>query len=261
MLVVLAEAGFLGLVLTAVLGVWLGVRAVRPLQAALALQRRFVTDASHELRTPLTLLSTRAQMLRRKLKQPAIDETAVTREADSVVADAGHLAAILDDLLLAADLRVTTEGSVDVVALVTAVLDAARPGAAEVGVAVELDAPARATVRGTEAGLRRAVTAVVDNAVRHAARRVGVTVHATRSDVVVDIADDGPGIDAAVLPRVFERFATSGTQRHDRTRRYGIGLALVSELISRHSGTVTAANPPHGGALFRIILPSAPTRG
>jgi signal transduction histidine kinase len=261
MLVVLAEAGFLGLVLTAVLGVWLGVRAVRPLQAALSLQRRFVADASHELRTPLTLLSTRAQMLRRKLKQPAIDETAVTREADSVVADAGHLAAILDDLLLAADLRVTTEGSVDVVALVTAVLDAARPGAAEIGVAVELDAPARATVRGTEAGLRRAVTAVVDNAVRHAARRVGVTVNATRSDVVVDIADDGPGIDAAVLPRVFERFATSGTHRHDRTRRYGIGLALVSELISRHSGTVTAANPPDGGALFRIILPSAPTRG
>ena len=261
MLVVLAEAGFLGLVLTAVLGVWLGVRAVRPLQAALALQRRFVTDASHELRTPLTLLSTRAQMLRRKLKQPAIDEAAVTREADSVVADAGHLAEILDDLLLVADLRATTEGSVDVVALVTAVLDAARPGATELGVAVELHAPARATVRGAEAGLRRAVTAVVDNAVRHAARRVGVTVNATRSDVVVDIVDDGPGIDAAVLPRVFERFATSGTHRQDRTRQYGIGLALVSEVISRHSGTVTAANPPDGGALFRIILPSAPTRG
>lgn len=261
MLVVLAEAGFLGLVLTAVLGVWLGVRAVRPLQAALALQRRFVTDASHELRTPLTLLSTRAQMLRRKLKQPAIDEAAVTREADSVVADAGHLAEILDDLLLVADLRAPTAGSVDMVALVTAVLDAARPGAAEMGVAVELDAPAHATVRGTEAGLRRAVTAVVDNAVRHAAHRVGATVTATPTLVAVEIADDGPGIDAAVLPRVFERFATTGTHRQDRTRRYGIGLALVSEVITRHSGTVTAINPPDGGAVFRIILPSAPTTG
>ena len=49
--------------------------------------------------------------------------------------------------------------------------------------------------------------------------------------------------------------------RQDRTRQYGIGLALVSEVISRHSGTVTAANPPEGGAVFRIILPSAPTRG
>ena len=257
----LAEAGFLGLVLTAVLGVWLGVRAVRPLQAALALQRRFVTDASHELRTPLTLLSTRAQMLRRKLVQPAVDEAAVTREVDSVVADARHLAEILDDLLLVADLRAPIDADVDMVELVTAVLDAARPGAAELGVAVQLDVPAHATVRGTEAGLRRAVTAVVDNAVRHAARRVGATVTATPTLVAVEIADDGPGIDAAVLPRVFERFATSGTHRQDRTRRYGIGLALVSEVITRHSGTVTAVNPPDGGAVFRIILPSAPTTG
>ena len=258
---VLAEAGFLGLVLTAVLGVWLGVRAVRPLQAALALQRRFVTDASHELRTPLTLLSTRAQMLRRKLVQPAVDEAAVTREADSVVADARHLAEILDDLLLVADLRAPIDADIDMVELVTAVLDAARPGAAELGVAVQLDVPAHATVRGTEAGLRRAVTAVVDNAVRHAAHRVGATVTATPTLVAVEIADDGPGIDAAVLPRVFERFATSGAHRQDRTRQFGIGLALVSEVITRHCGTVTAVNPPDGGAVFRITLPSAPTTG
>ena len=129
------------------------------------------------------------------------------------------------------------------------------------GIAVEATMPAHATVRGTEAGLRRAVTAVVDNAVRHAARRVGATITATPTLVVVEIADDGPGIDAAVLPRVFERFATSGAHRQDRTRQYGIGLALVSEVITRHSGTVTADNPPDGGAVFRIALPSAPTTG
>lgn len=256
---VLAEAGFLGLVLTALLGVWLGARAVRPLQAALVLQRRFVTDASHELRTPLTLLSTRAQMLRRKLRQPPVDEAEVTREADSVVADAGHLAEILDDLLLVTDLRAPVDADVDVVALVTAVLEAARPEAAELGVAVELASPPRATVRGTEAGLRRALTAVVDNAVRHAAHRVGATITTTSSRVVVEIADDGPGVDAAVLPRVFERFATTGAGGPGRTRRYGIGLALVADVVTRHGGTVTAANPPDGGALFRIVLPSAPS--
>ena len=259
MLRALAAAGLIGLVLTTVLGGWLGVRAVRPLQTALALQRRFVTDASHELRTPLTLLSTRAQMLRRKLKQPAVDETAVAREVDSVVADAGHLAAILDDLLLVADLRAPADTDVDMGELVTAVLDAARTGAAALGIAIDLHLPAHATVRGTEAGLRRAVTAVVDNAVRHSTRQIAVTVTATPSHVVVEIADDGPGIDEAVLPRVFERFATAGPQRHDRTRQYGIGLALVDDIITRHSGTVTAANPPAGGAVFRIVLPSAPT--
>jgi two-component system OmpR family sensor kinase len=255
---VLAEAGLIGLVLTSALGVWMGARAVRPLQAALVLQRRFVTDASHELRTPLTLLSTRAQMLRRKLRQPAVDEDALVREADSVIADAGHLGEILDDLLLVADLRAPVDADIDMVALVAAVLDAARSGAAELGVAVELDAPARATVRGTEAGLRRAVTAVVDNAVRYAVHRVAATISTTSSQVVVEIADDGRGIDAAVLPRVFERFATTGPPRQDRARQYGIGLALVGDVITRHGGAVTAVNPPGGGAAFRIVLPSAP---
>ena len=231
-------------------------------QAALALQRRFVTDASHELRTPLTLLSTRAQMLRRKLVQPAVDEAAVTREVDSVVADARHLAEILDDLLLVADLRAPIDADVDMVELVAAVLDAARPGAAELGVTV---AARRARARDRPRHGGRAPPG------RHRRRRQrgpprrapGRVPRSPRTPtlVAVEIADDGPGIDAAVLPRVFQRFATSGTRRQDRTRRYGIGLALVSEVITRHSGTVTAVNPPDGGAAFRIILPSAPTTG
>ncbi len=253
----LAEAGLVGLVLTAIVGVWLGNRAVRPLRAALALQRRFVTDAGHELRTPLTLLSTRAQMLRRRLGRPDTDDAGVAREVDAVVADAGRLAAILDDLLLIADLRAPIDADVDVVAVVASVIDAARSAAAEAGITVDLDAPAQATVHGAEAGLRRAVTAVVDNAVRHASAHVAVTVVAGPTRVVVEVADDGPGIEAAVLPRVFERFATTGGERDDRARRYGIGLALVADVVARHGGTVTAANPPGGGAAFRIVLPRA----
>ena len=60
-----------------------------------------------------------------------------------------------------------------------------------------------------------------------------------------------PGIDAAVLPRVFERFATTGGPR-----RYGLGLALVSDVLARHGGSVTAHNRPAGGAVFRLILPA-----
>jgi signal transduction histidine kinase len=257
MLRALATAGLIGLIPTAVVGVWLGNRAVRPLQAALALQRRFVTDAGHELRTPLTLLSTRVQMLRRKLERPDTSEIALASEVDSVVADAGHLAAILDDLLLVADLRAPTDTAVDVVDLVTAVLDAARTGATDVGVTIELDAPEHATVSGAQAGLRRAITALVDNAVRHAATRVDATITATPTRIAVEIADDGPGIDTAVLPRVFARFASTGADRPDRTRHYGIGLALVADVVARHGGTVTAANPPEGGAVFRIVLPQA----
>ena len=71
LLAVLLAAGGVGLLLAAVAGTWLGHRAVRPLSAALAQQRRFVADAGHELRTPVTLLNTRAQLLRRRMRARA----------------------------------------------------------------------------------------------------------------------------------------------------------------------------------------------
>ncbi|HEY0816451.1 MAG TPA: HAMP domain-containing sensor histidine kinase [Pseudonocardia sp.] len=252
----LCGAGLVGLVLTAAVGVGLGRRAVRPLQTALAVQRRFVADAGHELRTPLTLLSTRAQMLRRKLPRHAAAEKALTSDVDAVVADAQRLAAILDDLLLAADPRSSADDEVvDLAEIVTSVVEAARLGASAADITVAATATAPAPVRGSAAGLHRAVTAVVDNAVRHAATRVTASACTVGRRVVVEIADDGPGIDAAMLPRVFERFATTGAERPGVTRRYGIGLALVSDVVARHGGTVDARNQPDGGALFALSLP------
>jgi two-component system OmpR family sensor kinase len=252
----LCGAGLVGLALTAAIGVGLGRRAVRPLETALAVQRRFVADAGHELRTPLTLLSTRAQMLRRKLhRQPAVAK-ALASEVDAVVADARRLAAILDDLLLAADPRSTIDDEVvDLVDIAASAVDAAGFVGADAGVAVALTAASPTPVRGSVAGLHRAVTAVVDNAVRHAATRVTVSVSTVGRRAVVEIADDGPGIDAAMLPRVFERFATADAGRPGVTRRYGIGLALVGDVIARHGGTVEARNQPGGGAVFTLGLP------
>jgi two-component system, OmpR family, sensor kinase len=251
----LCGAGLVGLVLTAAVGVGLGRRAVRPLQTALAVQRRFVADAGHELRTPLTLLSTRAQMLRRKVPRHDTAEKTLAPDVDAVVADARRLAAILDDLLLAADPRSATDEVVDLTEVVASAVGAAQLGATGVGVTVVLTPASPAPVRGSEAGLHRAVTAVVDNAVRHAATRVTVSVSTIGRRTVVEIVDDGPGIDAAVLPRVFERFATAGAGRPGVTRRYGIGLALVGDVIARHGGTVDARNQPDGGAVFTLSLP------
>ena len=258
----LCVAGLVGLVLTAAVGVGLGRRAVRPLQTALVVQRRFVADAGHELRTPLTLLSTRAQMLRRKLPRDGTAEEEVLAPAvDAVIADARRLAAILDDLLLATDPRSSTNDAVvDLAEVAASVVDAARLGATGAGVTVALTSTAPTPVLGSEAGLHRAVTAVVDNAVRHAASLVTVSVSTVGRRALVEIADNGPGIDAAVLPRLFERFATTRTERAGATRRYGIGLALVSDVVARHGGTVDARNRSKGGAVFTLSLPGVPKR-
>jgi signal transduction histidine kinase len=256
-------SGGLGLALAAAVGAWFGRRAAAPVAAALAMQRRFVSDASHELRTPLTHLSIRVQLLRRHLRR-GVPPAQVTAEMDGVVEDADHLAVILDDLLLAADTRPehATE-PVDIVVLAALVIAASTPSAAERGISItgrpEL---ASAIVNGSKGGLRRALTALVDNAIQHATSGVTVAIRRTGGTVDVEVADDGPGIDPSMLPHLFERFASARKDavesgKDTRRRHYGIGLALVSEIASRHQGSVTARNREQGGASMRLRLPAA----
>jgi signal transduction histidine kinase len=115
-------------------------------------------------------------------------------------------------------------------------------------------------VRGTRGGVRRALTSLLDNAVRHAGSAVTVTVRRQGPDAVIEVTDDGPGIGQAILPHLFERFASragnGGQPARDQRRRYGIGLALVSEIATRHGGRVAAVNRPDGGATLRLTLPA-----
>lgn len=270
-------SGALGLVLAALSGAFLASRAMKPLAASLALQRRFVADASHELRTPLTLLSTRAQLVQRGLRRHR-DPAALAADVDGLVTDADHLAMILEDLLVAADPRGDGSGeTVDLCALADQVAAACGPLAAQSDVVVDIDLPeADVLVHGAPVALRRALTALVDNAIRHASSVVLVSVRARGSRAVVQVADDGPGIDAEILPRLFERFESSageesGADEHadGGRRRYGLGLALVSEVAARHGGEVSAHNGsavggPHAGAAgaegatLELWLPGAP---
>jgi two-component system, OmpR family, sensor kinase len=254
----LLVGGVVGLAVAAAAGSWLGRRAVRPLESALALQRRFVADASHELRTPLTLLSTRAQLLRRHVGRDAGPER-VRADVDGLVADTERLTAILDDLLLAADPRsAAADERVDMAACAGEVVAAAGPAAESTHIAISLVGDTGAAVSGSPAGLRRAITALVDNALRHATDRVTVTVVGADATVVVEVSDDGPGIAPELLPHVFERFASAGDGPGIGTRRYGLGLALVREIVTRHGGSVSAVDALGRGATVRLELPRAP---
>jgi two-component system OmpR family sensor kinase len=248
--------GAAGLLLAAALSVWLARRAVTPLAQALALQRRFVADAGHELRTPLTLLSTRAQLIRRSLGHDRAP-SALASDVDGLVRDARQLSAILDDLLMVADPRSPVTGPVALTTLVRDATEAARPAAQSAGIDLRLstmDPPV--TVRGSEAGLRRAVTALLDNAIRHAGSEVTVVVAEHRGSATVEITDDGPGIDPSLLPTLFDRFAGATTENPRGPRRHGLGLALVSEIAARHGGTIDVQPVAGGGARFRLTLPA-----
>jgi two-component system, OmpR family, sensor kinase len=249
-LLIIGSAGF---VLAALTGAWMARRAVLPLVGALALQRRFVADAGHELRTPLTLLSTRAQLLRRRLRGEPVES-----DVDGLVDDAGQLAAILEDLLLAADPREEVPRQpVELGALVRQAVAAATPAAREHNVRlVVAGAEEPIWVAGYEAALRRTVNALLDNGIRHAADTLRVVLASSGRQVRMDVIDDGPGIDAAVLPTLFTRFAKAPADAAPaERRRYGLGLSLVSEIAARHGGSVSAQNGETGGAVLSFSLP------
>ncbi|MGO4595007.1 sensor histidine kinase [Leifsonia sp. 2TAF2] len=256
----LVISGLIATIAAAGIGLVLARRSIRPLADALALQRRFVADAGHELRTPLTLLSTRAQLLRRHVVSApgGASDDEVRSGLDEIVDDSRALTEIVQDLLTAADPRQTAESEgVDLGALAATVARSAEGRAADRGLSIAVEAQPDALVTGTPVSLRRMIVALVDNALDHAASEVRLTVSASQDRVVLSVHDDGPGFSAGVADGAFERFATARAAQpgDDRARHYGLGLALVAEVVSRHHGTVEATNPSGGGAAVTVRLP------
>jgi two-component system OmpR family sensor kinase len=119
-------------------------------------------------------------------------------------------------------------------------------------------------VQGVPTALRRVVDALVDNAISYSppGGQVAVCVRLAGNDVVLEVADQGAGLDQPVAGRLFERFA-HGPQQQGRRARFGIGLALVREVVSAHGGQVEAGPAgPGRGATFTVRLPrsQAPTQ-
>jgi signal transduction histidine kinase len=250
-------AGVVGVSLAALAASWLARRAVAPMAETIALQRRFVADASHELRTPLTLLSTRVQLLARRLRP---DNDDLRPDLEGVLADAQSLTDILEELLLAVDARQMQDRQrFDLSGVAEETVASARAEAQSRGVALELDASDPVMVTAAAPAVRRAVLALVDNALDHAASRVHVGVAREGRKAVVRVEDDGQGIAPEVLPRVFDRFSSSreAVSGSSGRRHYGLGLALVADIARAHGGRVSARNRGvDHGAVMTLELPA-----
>lgn len=252
-----AMAGLLAAVLT---GVVVGRRAVAPLAEALTRQRRFVADASHELRTPIAQVHTRAQLIARRARH---GNTATNLDdLDRLIGTTRRLGEIVDDLLLSARLAATPadrepDPPVDLTSLIGAAVAAETERAAERRVTLALAVPGDPLpVPGVESALRRVVGELLANALAHtpAGGRIDVTLRAADTVAEFVVADTGKGFDQADARRIFDRFhrgAGSGD------RRFGLGLALLQEVVTSHHGTIEAEGRPGRGARFTVRLPMA----
>ena len=251
-------------VLAAAASVWMARRAMRPLAASLALQRRFVADASHELRTPLTLLSTRAQLLRRKLlgADAEVPRQAVSDEVSRIVDDSKLLTGILDDMLISADPRdVADHTTVDLVEVARNAVGLAGPQALQRNILLDLAksfGPVK--VQGSPVALLRVFTSLISNALDHARTVIDVAVEIRGKDARIVVSDDGPGFPPGTEKRAFERFSSArpGSSDADAARHYGLGLALAAEIAAHHHGKILIESAQRGrGATVVAVLPLA----
>ena len=229
-------------------------RMLDRLEVAADQQRRFVSDASHELRSPVATLRVGLEVARAK-PGPAGWEARV----DGLLAEEARLEVLLDDLLLLAadDEHPTLAAPVQSVSLTAVAIDEARrPRRVPVHIVHEPGDDRPGIVTGVHQQLTRMLSNVVDNAARHAASVVRITVSNVGDTVRLVVDDDGPGIPASQRERVFERFARldDGRARHDGGT--GLGLAVVRSIVIRHHATIRVDASPLGGARVIAEFPS-----
>ena len=224
-------------------------------RASEARLRRFIADASHELRTPLTSIRGYAELFRRGADtRPEDLATSMAR----IEAEAQRMGVLVDDLLLLARLdqgRPLEHDPVDLAQIAADAVDAAR--VMDPARPIELDAPAPATLAGDAGRLRQVLDNLLENARVHspAATPTRVQVRADGADIVLTVADSGPGMDADTAARAFERFYRGDPARSRATGGAGLGLSIVAAIIEAHGGTVVLL-PTEIGATFEVLLPA-----
>jgi two-component system sensor histidine kinase MprB len=207
-------------------------------------QQQLVQDAGHELRTPLTSLRTNVRVMQRYDElSPASRE----RLLADVESETKELTSLVNELVeLATDRRDDEVVSTVVLAdVVRTVIERARRRS---GRAVDLVADESCVVARPHA-LERAVSNLIENALKFSSGPIEVVVNAG----AVSVADRGPGIADADLPRLFDRFYRSDAAR--ALPGSGLGLSIVREMAEIHGGTVSAANRDGGGAVIGFRLP------
>jgi signal transduction histidine kinase len=239
----------------------LATRTLRPIREAHDRQRRFVADASHEMRTPLAAIRAVAEGALADSRARAARQEAEREALRVVVDETARLTRLTNDLLLLARADelppnpITT--SIDLSVVVAETIETfsrAHPDLALPETRLGEDLPAHADPE--EIG--RIVANLLDNAYHYSARgsRPRVTTRRLEREVAVEVADEGPGIPAADLERIFRPFARLD-QHSTATPGNGLGLAIARSLAIRNRGALTVASRPGEGATFKLVLPFA----
>ncbi len=228
------------------------------IQDLLSSQRQLISDVSHEVRSPLARMNLALDLARRRLGNDlAFDRLAV---------DIDKLNEMVGRLLTVAKLESgavpAAFESVDLVCVLTEIVEDARMEARERNCRIVCDCEGNHRLRGDENLLRSAFENVVRNAVYYsnAGTEIRVTLapktESANNMITLTVCDRGPGVPEADTEKIFEPFFRVAEARDRQSGGAGLGLAIASRVVKLHRGSIRAANRPEGGLEIRIELPT-----
>lgn len=241
-------------------------RMLERLQRAVEELRRFTGDAAHELRTPLTVLRTGLDVAQSRQRSAEEYRAALT----DALAATDRMCGLADDLLTLARLEGAGElrnaATVDVGEVLRELAaawrsDAAEDGATQREIVIHATTEPGTCVHGSAGDLYRLFNNLIDNARRHGAGNgsgpVAIAVSARRvaDRVEATVSDDGPGMSAEDLHRIFDRFYRGNGVRAAQPGT-GLGLSIAQEIARAHGGEIIAANRDGAGCAFTVTLPA-----
>ncbi len=236
----------------------------RKLDAANRAKDEFLATLSHELRTPLNAILGWVRLLR----SGTLDAAGASRGPEVIERNTRLLAQLIEDLLdvsriITGKLRLDV-GSIDLVSVIVAAMEAVQTAADAKGIRLEtsLD-PALGPVSADHSRLQQVVWNLLTNAIKFSSSggRVELGLVAAGSHVEMTVGDAGQGIHPAFLPHLFERFRQANSSTTRVHGGLGLGLAIVRTLVELHGGTVAAASHGEGrGARFTVKLPAVARR-
>ena len=229
-----------------------------------SLRRDFVANASHELRTPIAAVRSATETLH----SGALDDpAAAVRFLDIIDRNAARLQSLVEDMLELSKLESNEfklkRERVELTSVVPIVLGLFRERAEKKGVRLGSELVGGAAVEGDARALEHVLSNLVDNAVKYcpAGTRVTVSAALDRERIRLVVTDNGPGIPAEHVTRVFERFYRVDAGRSRELGGTGLGLSIVKHMVEAMRGKVSVESEVGRGSTFVVSLLCPPTSG
>ncbi|MFO8048407.1 MAG: ATP-binding protein [Desulfosudaceae bacterium] len=225
------------------------------------MRKDFAANVSHEIKTPLTSIKGFAEALLSDPESTASEAT--VRHLDIILKNAERLSAIVEDVLRLSRIEHGDRQkdfcftNTKLASVIDSAVNSCRLEAGRKNIRIRTECDPDLEVCLDFSLLEQALVNLLANAVKysHDNGEVSITVRTEGRQVAIAFADNGPGIEASHIPRLFERFYRVDRARSRKLGGTGLGLAIVKHVVQIHGGTIEVGSTPGQGSVFTVIIP------